>query len=63
MLLDQRTAPELIELVQEHSQVYNLSGCQDLGEAIQQATDSNFSPYRPPECHIHEVIAEYLSRV
>ncbi len=35
---------------------------QGLGEAIRQARESELSPYRPPQCHIHEVIAEYLSR-
>lgn len=35
---------------------------QELGEAIRQAREAELSPYQPPQCHMHEVIAEYLSR-
>jgi beta-1,4-N-acetylglucosaminyltransferase len=44
----------------------HLLWCRDLeqlGEAIQQAQERQFSAYQPPECHIHEVIAEYLSTI
>ena len=37
--------------------------CRDLerlGEAVQRAESTQLDPYQPPECHIHEVIAEYL---
>ncbi len=37
--------------------------CKDLeqlGDAIHRVQAMQFSRYQPPECHIHEVIAEYL---
>ncbi|MBC7232665.1 MAG: glycosyltransferase [Chloroflexi bacterium] len=40
--------------------------CKDLEhleEAIQQAKMTQFTPYQPPECHIHEVITEYLNKI
>lgn len=40
--------------------------CKDLGhlmEAIQQARATRFTPYQPPECHIHEAVAEYLDKI
>jgi beta-1,4-N-acetylglucosaminyltransferase len=42
----------------------HLLWCRDLdhlAEAIQQARDSSFAPYQVPQCHIHEVIKEYLA--
>ena len=38
--------------------------CEDLeqlAEAIRQARETQFRHYQAPECHIHEVIGEYLS--
>jgi UDP-N-acetylglucosamine transferase subunit ALG13 len=38
--------------------------CRDLErlcEAVQRAGFTQLEPYQPPECHIHEVIAEYLA--
>jgi len=37
-------------------------GLEQLEEAIQQARTTQLSPYQPPECHIHEIIIEYLGR-
>ncbi len=40
--------------------------CKDLehlDEAIQQARATQFAAYQPPECHIHEVIVEYLAGI
>jgi UDP-N-acetylglucosamine transferase subunit ALG13 len=33
---------------------------EDLGGAIRQVSTAEFTRYKPPECHIHEVIADYL---
>jgi UDP-N-acetylglucosamine transferase subunit ALG13 len=33
----------------------------DLEEAIRRARKTQFRPYHPPQCHIHEVIDEFLS--
>jgi beta-1,4-N-acetylglucosaminyltransferase len=33
---------------------------EQLEAAIQQARTTQLSPYQPPECHIHEIIAKYL---
>jgi beta-1,4-N-acetylglucosaminyltransferase len=33
----------------------------DLSQAIRQAQQTQLTPYRPPECHIHEVIEQFLS--
>jgi len=40
--------------------------CKDLehlAEAIQQAQRARFKHYQPPECHIHEIIMEYLATI
>jgi beta-1,4-N-acetylglucosaminyltransferase len=40
--------------------------CKDLEHlegAIRQVSTAQFSRYQPPECHIHEVITEYLGTV
>ncbi len=33
----------------------------DLAQAIRRAQQTRLAPYRPPECHIHEVIDNFLS--
>jgi beta-1,4-N-acetylglucosaminyltransferase len=61
--------PTTYDRHQEHllrlfSEQHNLQWCKDLanlGEAIQQARTTEFVPYQPPECRIHEVIDHYLS--
>ncbi|MGC8786191.1 MAG: PssE/Cps14G family polysaccharide biosynthesis glycosyltransferase [Anaerolineae bacterium] len=40
--------------------------CKDLEhleEAIHQARGTQFAHYQPPECHIHEVIVQYLNKL
>lgn len=54
---------------QEHLlRVFEEQGCllwcrdmDQLGAAIQQAKGARFSRYQPPDCHIHEIIADYLT--
>ena len=53
-------------LLQMFATQNRLLWCKDLeqlGEAIQQAQERQFTAYQPPECHIHDVIAEYLSTI
>jgi beta-1,4-N-acetylglucosaminyltransferase len=53
-------------LLQMFATQNHLLWCKDLerlGEAIERARETRFSRYEPPECHIHEEIAEYLSAI
>jgi beta-1,4-N-acetylglucosaminyltransferase len=34
----------------------------DLAQAIRRARETQLTPYHLPQCHIHEVIAEFLSK-
>lgn len=60
--------PTTMDLHQEHlldiyAQKNYLLWCKDLGQlavAIQQARNMQFARYQSPECHIHEVIKDYL---
>lgn len=53
------------ELLEALDAAGNLLWCRDLArlsEAIAEARRRRFTPYVPPPCHIHEVIAAYLER-
>jgi beta-1,4-N-acetylglucosaminyltransferase len=63
--------PTTMDLHQEHllriyAEKNYLLWCKDLQQlavAIQQAQNMQFARYQSPECHIHEVIKDYLSEV
>jgi beta-1,4-N-acetylglucosaminyltransferase len=62
--------PTTYDRHQEHLlQLFTAQNCllwckdlEQLADAIQQARETTFSPYQPPDCHIHERIAQYLHR-
>ena len=54
------------EILGVWEQAGHLLWCKDLRrlpEAIAQAQSRRFKPYAPPECHIHEIVAEFLGNL
>jgi beta-1,4-N-acetylglucosaminyltransferase len=50
----------LLQIFAEKNYLLWCKGLDQLAAAIQQARNMQFARYQPPECHIHEVIKDYL---
>ena len=58
-----RHQEHLLHIFAEQNRLLWCKDLEQLGEAIRQAGETQFSQYQPPECQIHQVIAEYLSSI
>lgn len=57
-----RHQEHLLRMFEQQNYLLWCKDLQRLGEAIHQAKSTQFNRYQPPECHIHEIITEYLSK-
>nr|MBC7244145.1 hypothetical protein [Chloroflexota bacterium] len=53
----------LLRVFAAHNYLLWCKNVENLAEAIQQARATQFTPYQPPECHIHKVIVAYLDKI
>jgi UDP-N-acetylglucosamine transferase subunit ALG13 len=56
-----RHQEHLLEVFEKGGLLVWCRDLKDLGRSIQEAHQRKFAQYEPPECHIHEVIDEFLS--
>ena len=55
-----RHQEHLLRILAERNHLLWCKDLERLEDALRQARTAQFDRYQPPECHIHEVIAEYL---
>jgi len=55
-----RHQEHLLRILTERNHLLWCKDLERLEDAICQARTAQFDRYEPPECHVHEVIAEYL---
>ena len=58
-----RHQEHLLRIFAERNHLLWCKDLERLEDAICQARTAQFDHYQPPECHIHDVIAEYLGTV
>lgn len=58
-----RHQEHLLRILAERNHLLWCKDLDHLEDAIRQAREVRFERYEPPECHIHEVIVEYLDTI
>lgn len=56
-----RHQEHLLSLFEEQGYLIWCRDVRGLGQAVRRAKSTQFKRYQPPECHIHELIVDYLA--